>query len=182
MKASAGIFVSSLLAASAAFGQPSDAGLAQAVEGFYRAYETFRPPDGIPDGQGLKRLEPYISPALDKLLVASEAAQSRYEAVTKGQYPPLVEGDLFTANFEGATAFSVGPCEADAQGGHCAVSLSYDGGEKPVRWTDRVSLVRTPSGWRVDDISYGGNWDFAAKGTLSDTLKSAIEHGNGVRK
>jgi hypothetical protein len=172
----------SVLAATAALGQPDGGGMAQAVERFYQAYETFKPPDGIPGGQVLKRFEPTISPALDKLLLAGEAAENRYKKVTKGQYPPLIEGDLFTANFEGATAFSVGPCQADARGGHCAVSLKYVGGEKPLGWTDLVFLVRTPSGWRVDDIAYGGTWDFGAKGRLTDTLKSAIEQGNGVRE
>jgi len=181
MKIPAGLLGSSLLVAvTAPLAQPADTAMIKAVEGFYRAYETFRPPDGIPNAHILKRFEPYISPTLDRLLLASEAAETRYEQVTKGQYPPLVEGDLFTPNFEGATSFSVGPCEADARGGHCAVSLRYSGGEKPLSWTDLVSLVRTPSGWRVDDISYGGNWD--ARGKLTDTLKSAIEHGNGVKE
>lgn len=180
MKIAAALFACSLLMVTAALAQPTDTAMVKAVEGFYRAYETFRPPDGIPSDRVRKRFEPYISPSLDRLLLASEAAEIRYEQVTKGQYPPLVEGDLFTPNFEGATSFTVGPCEADARGGHCAVALQYSGGEKPVNWTDLVSLVRTPSGWRVDDISYGGNWD--ARGKLSDTLKSAIEHGNGVRE
>ncbi len=176
------VLIPSLLAAAAAFGQPDNGGMARAVEEFYQVYQTFKPPDGVPDGRVLKRFEPTISPALDKLLLASEVAENRYAQVTKGQYPPLIEGDLFTSNFEGATSFSVGPCQADARGGHCSVSLSYTGGEKPVRWTDLVSLVRTPSGWRVDDVSYGANWDFGAKGSLSGTLKSAIENGNAVRQ
>jgi hypothetical protein len=172
-----------LVAASAAIGQASETGtMVKTVDGFYRAYETFRPPDGIPKGTVLRRFQPFISPTLDKLFIAGEIAENRYEQVTKGQYPPLIEGDVFTPNFEGATSFVVGPCEADAHGGHCAVSLSYDGGQKPLHWTDLVSLVHTSSGWRVDDIAYGGNWDFGAKGRLSDTLRSAIEHGNGVRE
>jgi hypothetical protein len=35
-------------------------------------------------------------------------------------------------------------------------------------------LINTPSGWRVDDIVYGGNWAFGNKGRLSELLKQAI--------
>lgn len=180
VKTATAIFGSLLLAA--APGHADEPGAAQAVEGFYRAYETFKPPDGIPSGPILKRFEPFISPALDKLLIAGEAAEKRYEVVTKGKYPPLIEGDLFTANFEGATSFSVGTCDVKATGARCAVSLTYDGGQKPLHWTDLVFLVDTPSGWRVDDIAYGGTWDFGAKGKLSETLKSATDQGNSVRE
>jgi hypothetical protein len=47
--------------------------------------------------------------------------------------------------------------------------------DKPVDWTDTVVLVKTPAGWRVDDIGYGGNWDFGNHGRLTDSLKSAIK-------
>jgi hypothetical protein len=35
-----------------------------AAAGFYSAYATFRPSDGIPDAGERARLEPFISPAL----------------------------------------------------------------------------------------------------------------------
>lgn len=155
--------------------------MSQAVEGFYGAYETFLPPDGIPDAKVRERFEPYISPALDKLLEDGEQAEDRYEKATKGQYPPLVEGDPFTPSFDGATSFQVGACEHDPQGGHCSVNLSYNGGSKPLSWTDTVELVRADSGWRVNDISYGATWDGGNRGTLSETLRNAIEHGDEIR-
>ena len=33
-----------------------------------------------------------------------------------------------------------------------------------------IILTKTKSGWLVDDLRYGGTWDFAAKGTLRDAL------------
>ena len=51
------------------------------------------------------------------------------------------------------------------------MNLTYqDKGQKPVSWTDTIYLVNTPAGWRVDDIGYGGAWDFGNKGRLSQTL------------
>jgi hypothetical protein len=155
------------------------ADMAKAVDGFYRAYSTFHPSDGIPDAKGRAKYEPYISPALDKLLIEGDKAEDRFAKANKDS-PPLIEGDLFTSNFEGATAFKIGACTEKGSAGTCKAMLAYDPGktnnpkDKPFSWTDTVYLVSTPAGWRVDDIGYGGTWDFGNKGRMSDTLKSAI--------
>ena len=156
--------------------------MAAAADGFYRAYETFRPPDGIPDERTRRRFEPFISDSLNRLLVDVEEAEQRYENRTAGRFPPLIEGDPFTPNFDGATSFAIGDCSADGRSGRCAVSLSFEGGsEKPRSWTDSVVLVRTDAGWRVNDIVFGGAADAGGPSTLSGTLKSAIEHGNDMK-
>ena len=46
---------------------------------------------------------------------------------------------------------------------------------KPVNWTDTAILARTRRGWRIDDIAYGGKWEFGNKGKLTDTLKFALK-------
>ena len=168
----------------AAFAAPASAAddteMAKTVQGFYGAYSTFHPSDGIPDAAGRKRYEPFISPALDQLLIEGDNAETKFAAANKDS-PPLIEGDLFTSNFEGATAFHVGACTGDGKAGHCAVVLTYDPGktgnpkDKLFDWTDTVYLVNTASGWRVDDIGYGGTWDFGNKGKMTDTLKMAIK-------
>jgi len=152
-----------------------------AAEGFYAAYSSFHPSDGIPDGKARATLEPFISPSLDNFLIEGEAAEQHFGSVTKHMSPPLIEGDLFTSNFEGATAYHVGLCNIAANGARCTVALGYRGGPedaKPVNWTDTVYLVRAAGGWRVDDIAYGGNWAFGNKGRLKETLRSAIRDGN----
>ena len=152
-----------------------------AAEGFYAAYSTFHPSDGIPDAKERAQLEPFISLTLDDLLVRGEAAERRFSTVTKNMSPPLIEGDLFTSNFEGANSYHVGACEIEANAAHCTVALGYRGGQednKPVNWTDTIYLVRSAAGWKVDDIAYGGNWAFGNKGRLKETLQSAIRDGN----
>lgn len=152
--------------------------LAKAARGFYDVYMTLHPSDGIPDAKARAKFAPYVSPALDKLFVEGDAAEEHYAKATKNQSPPLVEGDLFTPNFEGATAYKIGACAIEAGGGHCAVTLTYDDHkDKPFTWTDTVYLVSTPQGFRVDDIAYGGTWDFGNKGRLTATLKNAIKDG-----
>lgn len=157
--------------------------MAAAVQGFYGAYSSFHPSDGIPDAKGRARYEPYISPALDKLLADGNRAEAAFAAANKG-FPPLIEGDLFTSNFEGATSFEVGRCTGDARSGQCSVMLGYDDRQrnpkdKPVSWSDTVYLISTPAGWRVDDIGYGADWAFANRGRMSQTLKDTIENAGG---
>lgn len=160
-------------------GDASDAqAMAQVVTGFYQAHQSTTQ-DGIPDAKTRAKYAPFISPALEKLLADGDAAEDRYAKANKDS-PPLVEGDLFSPNFEGITSFKVGACESDAKGAHCKALLHYADAhprpqDRPVDWTDTVYLVKTPAGWRVDDIAYGGNWDFGNHGKLTDTLKSAIK-------
>lgn len=151
----------------------------QVVNGFYGAYATFHPSDGIPDAAGRAKYEPFISSALDTLLKQSDDAEIKFNKAHKDS-PPLIEGDLFTSNFEGATAYKAGSCSGDTKSGRCAVSLTYDPGktnnpkDKPITWTDTIYLVAGSGGWRIDDIGYGGSWDFGNKGKLSETLHSVI--------
>src|ERR1700722_8187294 len=105
---------------------PDTQAMFQMATSFYGVYQTLHPSDGIPDAALRAKFEPFISPALDKLLADADAAEQRYVKATKNQAPPLVEGDLFTPNFEGATSLRIGGCATDARGGHCPVTLTYD--------------------------------------------------------
>jgi hypothetical protein len=159
------------------FADPS-ADMAKVATGFYEAYATFHPSDGIPDAKGRAKYQPFISPGLDQLLADGNRAEAAFAKANKDS-PPLIEGDLFTSNFEGASSYKVGACSANGSNGRCVVTLGYDdrgqnAKAKPLTWTDTVYLAASPGGWRVDDIGYGGTWAFGNKGRLSDTLKGAI--------
>ncbi len=150
------------------------AALHATAEGFYTVYGSFHPSDGIPDDAGRARYRPFLSPRLDALLAQAADADKRFGLANKDA-PPLVEGDLFTSLFEGATQITVGACAANGQTGRCTAVLTYaSAGNKPTQWSDTVYLVNTPAGWRVDDIGYGGSWDFGNKGKLSETLNQVI--------
>lgn len=172
------LLVPAVLALASSAGAAGADSPANAALAFYRVYATFNPSDGIPDAAGRKKYAPTISPALAKLLTDGDAAETRYAKANK-DVPPLVEGDLFTSNFEGATSYKIGACTATAKTAACKANLVYADPhprpqDKPAIWTDTVYLVMTPKGWRVDDIGYGATWDFGNKGKLSDTVKAAI--------
>jgi hypothetical protein len=164
------------LAAVAGVGADSPA---KTAEGFYAVYSTFHPSDGIPNAAGRAKYAPFISPALDRLLADGNAAEIKFNKANKDS-PPLIEGDLFSSMFEGATSYKVGACRMDGSQASCAVDFVYDNKrDPPTRWTDTVYLAKVKADWRVDDIGYGGSWEYANKGRLSATVRQAIaDSGN----
>ena len=149
--------------------------IAAAANGFYAVYRTFHPSDGIPSAADRAKYAPFVSQALQTLLSEAEAAQARFSKANKDS-PPLLEGDLFTSMFEGATSVEIGTCTGDNAKAHCSVRLEHDDRTaKPTIWNDTVILVNTPAGWRVDDIAYGGSWAFGNKGRLTELLKQAAD-------
>lgn len=143
-----------------------------AAAGFLSVYGGFHPSDGIPDSAGRARLMPYLSPALNKLLADAAAAQARFSAKIKDS-PPLIEGDLFSSLFEGATQSKLQACTVSGTGARCPVAFTHASATaKTENWTDALLLVNTPQGWRVDDIAYGGGFQYGNTGRLSDTLKT----------
>lgn len=143
-----------------------------AASGFLSVYGSFHPSDGIPDMGARARLQPLLSPALNRLLAEAAAAQARFSAKIKDS-PPLIEGDLFSSMFEGATQSKLETCTININEARCPVAFSRMGSNgKSVSWTDTLLLVKTSQGWRVDDIAYGGGFQDGNTGRLSDTLKT----------
>jgi hypothetical protein len=143
-----------------------------AAAGFLSVYGSFHPSDGIPDSTGRARLAPYLSPGLNKLLADTAAAQARFSAKIKDS-PPLIEGDLFSSLFEGATQSKLQACAVSGTEARCPVAFTHASATaKATNWTDSLLLVNTPQGWRVDDIAYGGGFQFGNTGRLTDTLKT----------
>lgn len=150
----------------------------RAADAFYKVYLKVQP-SGVPRESEQQKFSPYISASLAKLLKQADQAERKYYRATKGQSPPLAEGDLFTSLFEGAAAFKVLSCENKTAAGSCSVELAYvdPGDQSSFKWKDRVYLVREPRGWLVDDIEFLGNWEFMHKGHLKNILAEIIEEG-----
>jgi hypothetical protein len=140
----------------------------------------------LPEGVARGRYLPLFSPRLAKLVNDASTAQLRFRAKVKNA-PPLIEGDIFSSQFEGFQTYKVGACTGTATAGRCVVQLHYGdpgppsgsgaGGqknEKPVDWTDEILLVKTAAGWKVDDIAYKGAFAFGNSGLLSQTLGMVI--------
>ncbi len=164
-----------LLLASAAAIAPAraDAAMQSAANAFYDVYRALG--RGLPDATGRMRYSAVLSPRLNRLLNQAGAAQVRFDAKVKGAAPPLIEGDIFTSNFEGATGWQVGTCSGDAAGARCPVTLTHTvPNQKPARWHDILVLTRDGAGWKVDDVIYDSGFGVGNTGRLSDLLKMVL--------
>jgi hypothetical protein len=156
---------------------------ASAVNAFYSVYNGQRPQGGgIPDATVRLRFSPVLSPRLNHQLADAASAQARLSAKVKNAVPPVLEGDIFSSLFEGATSWRVGACKTAANTASCSVALTYvappapPGGkpQKPANWNDTVLLVNTKQGWKVDDVVYDAGFAFGNTGRLSEMLATVI--------
>jgi len=147
-----------------------------AATAFYKIYKKAHVLD-IPDAKHLTPFKPVLSAELIALLVAGDEAEKRWADKNKKEpAPPLYEGDLFSSMVEGAAQFDGVSCETSGSTAVCAASLhvidkNKQGKRETFRWQDKLHLVHGDAGWRVDDLEYGGTWDFGPKGRLKDVLK-----------
>lgn len=172
------LLVFSMLFALAACGQkPAIEPPEKAAAAFYDVYLHVSPRvGGVPDEAARAKFAPVISDKLEKLLADAEAAETRHREATQNSEPPFMEGDPFTSLFEGASSFKIGTCAVVDETAQCPVDLTYSdpSGGEPASWTDTALLVKQDQGWVVDDIAYGGQWDFATRGRLQTALENNI--------
>jgi len=171
------LILCALLFAGAAPNTPAPQDL---VGQFYAAYLALPQKGGVPDAKSLALLQPYLTSALTAKLIEAEKAEQRYAKRTKGQVPPLIEGDLFSSLFEGASHLESTQCTSAGETAHCTAALSYDdpASKQSVHWSDDIALLETKTGWRIDDIAYGGTWEFMHKGHLTQILDEAIREAD----
>lgn len=129
---------------------------------------------GAPTAQQLATLAPYLSDTLHALLVAARKRNEADAARAPDEKPSFAEGDLFSSLFEGPNAVEVLADSARGSSRVATVRMTYNGATPAVTWIDHVVLVRGKAGYVIDDIEYGGQWDFASKGTLKSSLATAL--------
>ncbi|MBB5391470.1 MULTISPECIES: DUF3828 domain-containing protein [unclassified Herbaspirillum] len=147
---------------------------ADVISAFYTLHLKTNAP-GLPPADELRQYQPLVSRALYTLLTQAEAADVRYHTMVGNQAPPIVEGDLFTSLYEGATSFSVKSCDSDDQRSSCQVAFEYKKDGAAEAWNDKILLVREDNRWRIDDIEFIGNDQSSQREYLSDTLADAIK-------
>ena len=142
---------------------------------FYGLYLEIRPL-GIPDEETQSRFRPLMTGELSRLLRQARAAEDAHREATQNQEPPFVQGDLFTSLYEGATSYALGACAVEGKRAYCDIDLTYSEGSetRPTTWTDKLALVQRAGNWQVDDIAFGGAWDFGQYGMLRQTLRDVV--------
>jgi hypothetical protein len=153
--------------------------LQQAAERFldWRATAAVR---GAPDAQALPSLQPMLTPTLHCLLQLADGFRSTLAAAHPQDKPPFVGGDLFGSLWEGPSRYRIESVQPQRHTARVVVRLTHEpgGDTKPTVWRDVLHLQRTPLGWRVADVEYQGNWDFANKGRLRAGLVETMSLPN----
>lgn len=148
----------------------------QTASGFYAVYQQAHASSGVPDAKLRARMAPFISPALAQLLTDADETERRYLKTMINMEPPT--GDLFSANFEGATSVKIGSCTLESNSGRCPAAMTYVDGAQTINWTDTIDLVRSGAGWRIDNIVYSkqvGENGGEDKSSLTEALRDMIQ-------
>ncbi|MBS3954946.1 MAG: hypothetical protein KGZ88_18485, partial [Methylomicrobium sp.] len=150
------------------------------VSAFLGKYHSMRF-SGLPNDEQAKVLASYLSPRLNELLQNARQFQQDFKTRYPTEKPPLVEGDIFSSLFEGATSFEISEAAIALDSANVLVTFSYavpQADARPETWSDRYKLIKMTNGsnWLIDDVEYLGQWDFAPKGQLSESLK-AVTNG-----
>jgi hypothetical protein len=129
---------------------------------------------GAPTAQQLATLSPYVSDTLRALLAAARKRNEADVARAPDEKPSFAEGDLFSSLFEGPNEATVLADSARGPLRVATVRMTYTGAQPAVTWIDHVVLTQQAGRYVIDDIEYGGPWDFASKGTLRSSLATAL--------
>ena len=143
------------------------------VQQFYRAAIADHV-SGAPTAQQLATLAPFLSDTLHALLVAARKQNQADVARAPDEKPSFAEGDLFSSLFEGPNAVEVLADSARGPARVATVRMTYTGANPAVTWIDHVVLTLAGRRYVIDDVEYGGQWDFASKGSLRSSLVSAL--------
>jgi len=142
------------------------------AEAFYAELREHRV-SGLPQGEAWDVLAPRLSPELVSLLKAAQKEQTDFIKANLGEKPPWIEGDLFSSLFEGPQTFQLGQVQVVKDRAEVPVTCSHSEGGDATVWTDTLVLAKINHGWLIDDVRYGGEWQFANTGTLKDALRPA---------
>lgn len=146
------------------------------VQAFLDAYHKLAF-TGLPKPAQLKALTSHLSPRLTDLIRRARTAQEQYIERYPEETPPLVDEDLFSSLFEGATAFAIGETAMEGNRATVLVQFTYKDSRaesESVTWKDRYLLVKVGSKWQIEDVEYLGDWEYALSGCLSDVLNDVV--------
>lgn len=125
---------------------------------------------GLPDEGEMKAYRAFLCPALSGLMDVARTRQQEYVAAHPDDKPPLVEGDLFSSLFEGPDAVSAAGTNVEGDGARVTLAMRAGDGDQAPRWKDELLLDRHEGIWCIADVQYRGDWPFANKGRLTETL------------
>lgn len=130
---------------------------------------------GLPEETAWEKLRGFCSESLGGALDRAVKEQAEFMRKFPDEKPPWIEGDLFSSLFEGPRQFQVGKAKVQGEMAEVPVECSYTEGDETTKWIDVLILSKSGDAWLIDDVRYGGEWDFANSGTLKEALEPEEE-------
>ena len=143
------------------------------MEQFYAATLEQRV-TGAPTTPQLAALAPFLTDTLHSLLAAVRRRSDAEAASDPNEKPSFADGDLFSSLFEGPNAVEVIADSARGAIQVATVRMVSTGATPPLTWVDHVVLTKRDGRYVIDDVEYGGTWNFANRGNLRATLAAAL--------
>jgi len=125
---------------------------------------------GLPDEGEMKAYRAFLCPPLAASMDAARVRQRAFIDEHPDEKPPLVEGDLFSSLFEGVEVVTPVGTEVEGDSARVHLSMRFGQGDDATKWKDDALLAKDQGSWCIADIEYHGDWPFANKGKLSETL------------
>ena len=145
---------------------------AQAARDFYARIMTDAA-SGLPSKESMGALAPLMTASMRAAIEKARVRQQAFITAHPDEKPDYIEGSLFTSLFEGPTALESATAVANGDGAVVEVGFVHaQAGSETFRWKDQALLRCEQERWRLDDVRYGGDWDFASKGQLKQALES----------
>lgn len=118
-----------------------------------------------------------FSPELKKTLeTAINASKADIENVKNSDHPdekPLIfEGAIFSSLYEGYTGYTIKSITVHDNTAEALMRFEYNMASPKVSWTDRIHLINSDKGWKIDNIifdSIGNSKDL--KTSLTDFIQ-----------
>ena len=128
---------------------------------------------GLPSSESMLTLAPLMSASMRAAIEKARVRQQAFIAAHPDEKPDFIEGSLFTSLFEGPSALESAAAVANDDSAVVEVGFVHaQAGAETFRWKDQALLRCEEGRWRLDDVRYGGDWDFAPKGQLKQALES----------
>jgi hypothetical protein len=124
----------------------------------------------VPNADELAKLAPMLTSELVAALERALAERDRSVVEHPGDKPPYLDGAMFVSLFEGFTQARPLTVATEGDQARVPVCFAYVDADGRAEWTDTVVLRKEGGSWRIDDVVYGGQWDFANTGTLRESL------------
>lgn len=82
------------------------------------------------------------------------ADMKKLEAIHSTDKPIMIEGDIFSSNYEGITSYEIKSITIEGQRARSVMYFEYKYTKPVYHWTDTLLLIKESNKWKIDDMIY----------------------------